>query len=213
MLWKEGLLVLCGYLHGSVLFSYLLPLWFLKIDIVKASEDHNPGTVNAYRFAGVLLGSLCLLCDLAKGALPMWMGLRLFGPRYLLLPLVMAAPVWGHATAPWYGFPGGKAIAATFGVLIGLLPISPSAYILAVLYVFFSVVWVIHPNEKRTVVTFLVFLGCSAALAFSTRRFDVAFGCLLVSVMPVYKNYIDISRARQAQAGEKDKPQPGPQMG
>lgn len=208
MLWKEGLLALGGYLLGSVLFSYLLPLWLAKIDIVERSEDHNPGTVNAFRFSGVFLGSLCLLCDLMKGALPMLMGQRLFGPRYLLLPLVMAAPVWGHATAPWYGFPGGKAIAAAFGVLIGLLPVSPSAYVLAFLYVFFSVVWVIHPNEKRTVVTFLTFVACSSALAFGTGRFDIAFGCLLVSVMPVYKNYTDINRAKEARAGDKDEPEP-----
>ncbi|MDD3335589.1 MAG: glycerol-3-phosphate acyltransferase [Eubacteriales bacterium] len=206
MLWKELSLLLIGYLLGSILFSYHLPLWIRHVDIVKESGDHNPGTANAFRYGGVWVGILCLLLDLLKGAFPIWYALRLLGPAFPLLPFLMAAPVIGHATSPWYGFPGGKAIAAAFGVLIGLLPVSPCVYLLAACYLFFSLVWVIHPNERRSVVTFLCFDAASVALALWSRRFDVALGCVLLSVMPIYKNYVDIARARQAQMDKAIEP-------
>lgn len=197
MLIQQLLLVICGYLLGSVLFSYHLPLWISRVDVVALSADHNPGTVNAFRYAGIPVGILCLICDLMKGALPVWLGVRLMGAEYPLLPAVMLAPVLGHATTPWYGFPGGKAIAAAFGALIGLLPVSGAVYLLAFWYIFFSVIWIIHPNELRTVVTFILFSACVVALSFYTRRFMIALGCVLTALPPVYKNYADLSRAKR----------------
>ena len=192
------LLAALAYLLGSVLFSYHLPLWFKGVNVVEGSGDRNPGTVNAFRFAGAPLGMACLALDMAKAAFPVWLGIRLFGPGFPLLPLVMFAPVAGHATTPWYRFPGGKAIAAAFGALTGLLPFSGAVYLLAFWYLFFSLVWVIRPNERRSVYTFVAFSLCAVFGAFFTRRFSLALGCVLVAVMPVYKNYLDIGRARQA---------------
>ena len=62
-----------GYLLGGVLFSYHIPLFMRGIDIVEVSEDHNPGTANAVKYAGVSVGMICLAADLAKGFLPVWM--------------------------------------------------------------------------------------------------------------------------------------------
>lgn len=204
MFWKQLALTLNGYLLGSILFSYHFPLWMKRFDVVRDSEDHNPGTANAFRYAGVPVGILCLLCDLAKGALPIWVGLHVMGNQFPLLPLLMAAPVLGHATAPWYGFSGGKAIAAAFGVLIGLLPVTRAVYVLVFWYLFFSLLWVIHPNERRSVVTFVAFTLTMAAFALKTGRFDLALGCGLLSLPPVYKNYIDIERAKQARLLNKE---------
>lgn len=34
--------VVLGFLSGSVMYSYYLPLVFCHVDIIKESEDHNP---------------------------------------------------------------------------------------------------------------------------------------------------------------------------
>lgn len=195
MFWEQLFFLFFSFLMGSILFSYHLPLWVRKVDIVAISPDHNPGTSNAFRFAGVPVGILCLLMDLGKGFLPVWLATRRLGPFFPMLPLVMLGPVLGHAIAPWYSFRGGKAIASAFGVLIGLMPFSNAVWVLVFWYLFFSLAVVIHPNERRSVVTFLVFTLCCAAGAFFTRHFAIAIGCALMASVPIHKNYVDIRRA------------------
>ena len=116
--------VLIGFLSGSVLFSYHIPMWLKHIDVVKESKDHNPGTSNAFHYAGVNIGILCLMADLAKSFLPVFYSVHCLGFPYALLPLVMAAPVAGHAFSPWYGFHGGKGVAVTCTWLILYLPVT-----------------------------------------------------------------------------------------
>ena len=52
-----------GYVMGSVMNGYLLPKYLKGIDITKVSEDHNPGTANVMKYAGVPVGILCFLPD------------------------------------------------------------------------------------------------------------------------------------------------------
>lgn len=177
-----------GYLLGGVLFSYHIPLFMRGIDIVEVSEDHNPGTANAVKYAGVSVGMICLAADLAKGFLPVWMGMQLLDPASIWFAGVMLAPVLGHATAPFYRFcSGGKAIAASFGVLLAVLPIMDGVWMLAGLYVFFSTLMRIRPNERRTVMTFGLF--ALWALLFRIRRqTSTALGCILIALTVIRKN-------------------------
>ena len=41
---NELFFILVGYLSGSILYAYLLPKYICHIDIMKDSDDHNPGT-------------------------------------------------------------------------------------------------------------------------------------------------------------------------
>lgn len=184
-----------SFLLGSILFSYHLPRWLKHTDIVAQSQDHNPGTANAFRLCGVPMGLLCLLFDFGKGFLPVWLSQRVLGSFFSLLPLVMFGPVLGHAAAPWYPFNGGKAIATVFGVAAGLLPFSHAVWVLVFWYLFFSLAYVIHPNERRSVVTFLFFGLCCLLGSLLTGNYTAAIGCALMSGVPIHKNYIDIQRA------------------
>ncbi|MDD3411672.1 MAG: glycerol-3-phosphate acyltransferase [Eubacteriales bacterium] len=191
-----------GFLCGSVLFSYHLPKWIRHVDVVALSRDHNPGTVNAIHFAGVPVGLLCLLLDMLKGFVPVAVAVRVMGPMNPLLSLVLLAPPLGHALAPWYGFHGGKAIATAFGVLAGLLPFSLAGFVLAFWYIFFSVILVIRPNERRTVVTFGCFSLTCLLGALRTGRIFLALGCCLLSCVPIHKNFADLRRMERQAAPE-----------
>ena len=48
--------IITGYLSGSILYAYLIPKIFLKIDIRGKSTDQNPGVVNAFINGGVFYG-------------------------------------------------------------------------------------------------------------------------------------------------------------
>ena len=67
-----------GLLCGSILFGRALPKWIKGIDVTEVSNDHNPGTANAMKYAGVPVGILCLLGDLLKGALPVYVAVVIY---------------------------------------------------------------------------------------------------------------------------------------
>lgn len=198
MLWQQIGFVAMGFLLGSILFSYHIPLWMKHIDIVKESLDHNPGTFNAIHLAGLPVGLLCLAADLAKGFLPVWLSIRCLGFAFPLLPLVLAAPVAGHAFTPWYGFRGGKAIAASFGSLMGLLPFSWAVLILAFWYVLFAAVIGLMPHEWCSVVSFFCFAASCAVLAIVFRDGRLLPGYAMLAAIPIYKNYRDLLAPRDA---------------
>lgn len=185
------LFALIGFCSGGILFSYHLPKLLKGVNVVEKSADHNPGTVNAFKYAGVPVGILCLLCDLGKGFLPVFFAMRLTDPSRLWFALVLCAPALGHALAPLYHGQGGKAIAATFGALLGLLPTSYLVFLLAALYIFFSVALVIRPHERRTVVTFGLFSAFSLLSAFRTAHWSFGLGAVLLSAVVIAKNFQD----------------------
>ncbi len=139
MLVHEIIMIAVGLLCGSILFSRYLPKWIKKVDIVALSDDHNPGTANAMQYAGIPVGLLCLLGDIFKGVMPVHIALRLGLESGCLFSLIMAAPVLGHAFSLYHRGRGGKAIAVSFGVLIGLMPIhTEPIFALCSIYLFFS---------------------------------------------------------------------------
>lgn len=132
------LYALAGYLSGSVLYSYEIPKVFCGIDICARGKDHNPGAANVFRYAGPLPGTVCVALDLLKGFLPVAIAVQRLTPDSPWFGLVLAAPVLGHAYPLYYGLRGGgKAIAVSFGALLGLLPDLTPALILAIYYLFF----------------------------------------------------------------------------
>ncbi len=195
-----------GFCLGGVLFSYHLPKLLKGVDVREASEDHNPGTVNAFKYAGVSVGVLCLLCDLCKGFVPVFAATHFLDPSRLWFSIVICAPALGHAIAPLYRRQGGKAIAATFGALLGLLPGSFLVFLLAAIYLFFSLVRVVNPNERRTVVTFTLFAVLSLLSAFYTHRWSFALGTVLLSAVVILKNYRD-AKIPLPQPPEQEEPQ------
>ncbi|MDY6096055.1 MAG: glycerol-3-phosphate acyltransferase [Oscillospiraceae bacterium] len=189
---KEALFYsLIGFLSGSVLYSWLLPKQLCGVDIVAASDDGNPGTHNAMQLAGKRVGSLCLLCDLAKGFLPVWIAAQRMDAMSLWFAPVLAAPVLGHVFSPMLHGRGGKGIAASFGALLGLLPWNLSLLALAAPYVLLSTVVRIRPHAKRSVVSYLVF----AATALVVNPPSIALGCLLIAAPVVARHWPELRSA------------------
>lgn len=146
-----------GYLSGSILYASILPKYLCHIDPASLSDDKNPGTFNAFKYAGKKIGILVIIMELLKGALPVFVASSVLDTSKSLFALVISAPVLGHGFPLFNHFKGGKAIAVSFGVLIGLLPNFYPLIMLAVFYILFSVVIIIQPHLHRTIVTFVCF--------------------------------------------------------
>lgn len=155
---RTVLFVLIGYLSGSVLFANVFGDLFGVRERYAQSADKNPGSANAFTYGGFWCGTLTVLCELAKGAAPVYFYLRTTPfPGTLGLFCVLTAPVVGHILPVFYGFRGGKGIAVTFGVLIGLAPFYIRPLLLfAAVFVFLSVFVKISPHFYRTIAAYLV---------------------------------------------------------
>ncbi len=113
------ILAVFGFLCGALPLAVLLGRVALRRDIREVG-DHNPGAFNVLRAGGPLWGALAIALETGKGALPVGLAAHVFRVDGLDLVACGVAPVLGHAWSPFLGFRGGKAIAVSLGVWIGL---------------------------------------------------------------------------------------------
>ena len=110
---------LLGFVLGAMPFSVWLGRFLLGKEI-RQFGDKNPGATNVLRAGGPFPFALALLLDISKGALPLGLAVYVFGLEgWGLVPISLGPPL-GHAFSPFLNWRGGKAVAAAFGVWIGL---------------------------------------------------------------------------------------------
>jgi glycerol-3-phosphate acyltransferase PlsY len=115
---KYGLLVL-AYLLGSIPFSIILGVKIKNIDI-RNHGSGNPGGTNSLRFLGRRIGLLVLFLDgLKAGLIVLLIQWRIIDPELVLHPLAYGVTAaFGHVYSIYIKFKGGKAVAATVGMMI-----------------------------------------------------------------------------------------------
>lgn len=170
--------LLAGYLSGSVLYARIWGRLISHRDITEGTRDQNPGTANAFMKGGFLCGVLTLLCDLAKGFLPVWLFLRQMPPTDLSVAFVLAAPVIGHIFPVFFHFQGGKGIAVSFGCLLGLYPCILPPLTLAVCFIIFSTFLVISPHYYRTLASYFT---ATIITCLAVKLSAIRLGMLLIS--------------------------------
>lgn len=178
--------MILGYLMGSVLFAYYLPKWLKGIDVTRNMPDGNPGTFNCIAEAGKPLGLFALLCELLKGAVPVFLAARLLDPHCWAFALVVVSPVVGHAFSLFRHFRGGKAIAVSFGVTLGLFPVWEPFALLVCSYLFFSLIVKVQPHRFRSILTFLCF-GVGSLLWLGLK--PPALGCLMCAAVVILRHW------------------------
>ena len=122
-----GLLLIVGaYLLGSIPFGLLIGL-ARGVDI-RAHGSRNIGATNAGRVLGRRWGYLCLVLDILKGFVPtlaasfVLVAEPVDSTMLLQWTLVGLAAVLGHNCPVYLKFRGGKGVATTVGVALGIFP-------------------------------------------------------------------------------------------
>jgi len=117
---KYLLLIVIGYVLGSIPFSYIVGKLLNDIDI-REHGSGNAGATNAFRVLGVKGGLLAFIGDFIKGAIAVIIGRLLFGLNGGLLTGLFA--VIGHCYPFTLKFRGGKGVATTAGIIIAVNPL------------------------------------------------------------------------------------------
>ncbi len=191
-----------GFFSGSILFGRIIPFLFKSVDVTKKSDDGNPGVFNAFTYGGPLCGTFALLLDLLKGALPVMLCASHIGTDSWLFALVVATPVFGHAHSIFDRGNGGKGIAVSFGVLLGLLPIWQPLVLLIVWYLLFLIAIPTKSNTRKSIYTFFAF-GISSI--FIVKYKMIMLGCILIATIVIHKHYLNAIACEQHQEKSYEK--------
>jgi glycerol-3-phosphate acyltransferase PlsY len=121
-MWLLAPIIWAGaYLAGSIPAGLVVSRFSHGIDI-RQQGSGNIGTANVYRVAGRGPAAFTLLFDAVKGLVPVVVAAQFGMPLWALLVTGLAA-ILGHNWSVFLRGRGGKGIATSIGVLIGLAPV------------------------------------------------------------------------------------------
>jgi glycerol-3-phosphate acyltransferase PlsY len=184
--WAAALLVVAGYLLGSLSFALLLVRWRTGTDIRKEGSG-NAGATNVLRAHGKALGLAVALLDVAKGsAAVLLVRLVTADPRYAAA--AGFAAILGHVFPLYSGFRGGKGVATAVGVFLVLAPLGT----LACLAVFLAIVASTRYVSLGSVVSMALLPPAAALLSHASRAVVVAAAA--TAILIVFKHIENLKR-------------------
>lgn len=163
----EAVVLGLSYLVGAIPTSYLAGKWFRGIDL-REHGSKNLGATNVFRIMGWKFAVPVALIDIAKGAVPVLVLAPAVSTNELFPLLCGVLAVVGHVFSVFVGFKGGKGVATSAGVVLGMAPLAVGLCLLAwVLLVWLSgyvslgsivaaglfpgVVWFLYPERRPTI--------------------------------------------------------------
>lgn len=116
------IIIVIGYLIGSINFSILFTKLFKGIDI-RDVNSHNPGASNTTLTLGLKWGVLVFVLDVLKGFIPVFVVRMLFPEQDILWISAGFSALIGHVFPVFYRFKGGKGTSTYMGVIFGASPL------------------------------------------------------------------------------------------
>jgi len=113
------LVIVIGYLLGSISPAYILGRFLKKVDIRKIWEK-NAGTTNVFHCLGFWPAVITATYDVIKGLLAIYIGFWLGVPEVVAYSAGLAAII-GHIFPFYLGFRGGHGAATSVGLLLYFL--------------------------------------------------------------------------------------------
>ena len=130
--------LIASYLIGSIPTAFIFGRLVKGIDIRKHGSG-NVGATNAFQVLGKPFGIIVLAIDILKGALPTFILPDLFGFNETIFRILIGvAVVAGHNWTIFLNFKGGKGVATSIGVLLGLSLKIPG---LSIVFVLSVIIW------------------------------------------------------------------------
>ena len=137
--------IVAAYLLGSVPFAFLMGRAYGKD--LRTIGSGNIGATNLARALGRKWGYFCFALDVLKGLAPVAIVGAMDGvskdPLFLSLWLLVGiAAILGHVFPVYLRFKGGKGVATSFGVALGLWPyFTPCALVALVVWIAVVLIW------------------------------------------------------------------------
>ena len=187
----EILLILLGYLYGSIPFALVIGKVFYNTD-VRESGSGNLGGTNAGRVLGKKAGISVIVLDALKAVIIFYLSSYL-SLKFNLNPdikyIAGLACIFGHCYPIFAEFRGGKAVSTSLGYFLCIEPL----YAVVAIVVFLLVLKISKYVSLSSISTALIVLFITPFLAVSIT----AKLCMLVAViLLVYRHKDNIKRIK-----------------
>lgn len=187
----EILLILLGYLYGSIPFALVIGKVFYNTD-VRESGSGNLGGTNAGRVLGKKAGISVIILDALKAVLVYYISYYL-SIKFNLNPdikyIAGLACIFGHCYPIFAGFRGGKAVSTCLGYFLCIEPL----YAVIAIIVFLSVLKISKYVSLSSISTSLIVLAITPFLDLPLT----AKICMTVAVvLLVYRHKENIKRIK-----------------
>ena len=187
----EILLILLGYLYGSIPFALVIGKVFYNTDVRESGSGHLGGT-NAGRVLGKKAGISVIVLDALKAVIIFYLSSYL-SLKFNLNPdikyLAGLACIFGHCYPIFAEFRGGKAVSTSLGYFLCIEPL----YAVVAIVVFLLVLKISKYVSLSSISTALIVLCITPFLAVSIT----AKLCMLVAViLLVYRHKDNIKRIK-----------------
>jgi acyl phosphate:glycerol-3-phosphate acyltransferase len=176
-----------AYMLGSIPWGIVLTRLFTSVDIRREGSG-NIGATNVGRTAGPTLGVLTLIGDMLKGAIPVWIAVRLTTPAGLwgeiYISVVSVAAFSGHLYPIYTRFKkGGKGVATAAGCFA---VISPAAFGIVTLVFILFVCWL-----NRVAAASLAAAAVLPLAIWQSTGSGVLTGCAVAIAILIYVRHKD----------------------
>lgn len=187
----EILLILLGYLYGSIPFALVIGKVFYNTD-VRESGSGNLGGTNAGRVLGKKAGISVIVLDALKAVIIFYLSSYL-SLKFNLNPdikyIAGLACIFGHCYPIFAEFRGGKAVSTNLGYFLCIEPL----YAVVAIVVFLLVLKISKYVSLSSISTALIVLCITPFLAVSIT----AKLCMLIAViLLVYRHKDNIKRIK-----------------
>ena len=187
----EILLILLGYLYGSIPFALVIGKVFYNTD-VRESGSGNLGGTNAGRVLGKKAGISVIVLDALKAVIIFYLSSYL-SLKFNLNPdikyIAGLACIFGHCYPIFAEFRGGKAVSTSLGYFLCIEPL----YAVVATVVFLLVLKISKYVSLSSISTALIVLCITPFLAVSIT----AKLCMLIAViLLVYRHKDNIKRIK-----------------
>ncbi|HCW7939222.1 TPA: glycerol-3-phosphate 1-O-acyltransferase PlsY [Staphylococcus aureus] len=185
-------MLLLGYLIGAFPSGFVIGKLFFKKDIRQFGSG-NTGATNSFRVLGRPAGFLVTFLDIFKGFItvffPLWLPVHADGPISTFFTnglIVGLFAILGHVYPVYLKFQGGKAVATSAGVVLGVNPI-----LLLILAIIFFIVLKIF---KYVSLASIVAAICCVIGSLIIQDYILLVVSFLVSIILIIRHRSNIAR-------------------
>lgn len=183
------LFIIIAYLLGSIPSGLIVGKVGYDIDI-RQHGSGNLGATNAFRILGIKAGIIVTLSDILKGTIatliPLLVGLFLEVEVYRLIIGLFA--VLGHTYPLFAKFKGGKAVATSAGLILGVSPILFAIIILSFIITLYFSKYVSLSSMVTGIIAIIV--------AFFLKDIGLFIMTFLLTVFVFYRHKENIKRIK-----------------
>ncbi|EOA9143226.1 glycerol-3-phosphate 1-O-acyltransferase PlsY [Staphylococcus aureus] len=185
-------MLLISYLIGAFPSGFVIGKLFFKKDIRQFGSG-NTGATNSFRVLGRPAGFLVTFLDIFKGFItvffPLWLPVHADGPISTFFTnglIVGLFAILGHVYPVYLKFQGGKAVATSAGVVLGVNPI-----LLLILAIIFFIVLKIF---KYVSLASIVAAICCVIGSLIIQDYILLVVSFLVSIILIIRHRSNIAR-------------------